>query len=98
MNGLGLSCLRSLLRIACLAAVVGAALSPARAFAFGEPITDVRILDAQRTEESTVRSIAGVSNGDILEADTLDKVRERLNTSGLFADVNVWWEPKGEGI
>ena len=45
-----------------------------------------------------MRSIAGVSIGDTLEADTLDKVRERLNTAGLFADVNVWWEPNGEGV
>jgi outer membrane protein insertion porin family len=98
MNGLGLTSRARLLRIACLAAALGAALAPARALAFGEPITDVRILDNQRTEEATVRSIAGVTNGDMLEADTLDKVRERLNTSGLFADVNVWWEPNAEGV
>ena len=58
----------------------------------------MRVLDNQRTEESTVRSIAGVSIGDTLEADTLDMVRERLNTTGLFADVNVWWEPHGSGV
>ena len=66
--------------------------------AVGEEITDVRVLGNQRTEESTVRSIAGVSIGDTLEADTLDLVRERLNTPGLFADVNVWWEPHGDGV
>ncbi|MDB4980675.1 MAG: outer membrane protein family [Myxococcales bacterium] len=71
---------------------------PARAWAFGETITDVRILDNQRTDEATVRSIAGVSARDTLDVDTLDKVRERLNTSGLFSDVNVWWEPAGEGV
>jgi outer membrane protein insertion porin family len=78
--------------------VVVLVVAPARAFAIGETIVDVRILDNQRTEESTVRSIAGVANGDVLEGDTLDKVRERLNTTGLFADVNVWWEPHGEGV
>jgi outer membrane protein insertion porin family len=78
--------------------VAGFVVAPARALAMGETITDVRILDNQRTEESTVRSIAGVSVGEILEADTLDRVREHLNTSGLFADVNVWWEPHGEGV
>ena len=36
----------------------------------------------QRTEESTVRSVAGVSIGDTMEVDTLDMVRERLNTTG----------------
>jgi outer membrane protein insertion porin family len=67
-------------------------------FAVGEQITDVRVLDNQRTEESTVRSVAGVTIGDTLEADTLDVVRERLNTTGLFADVNVWWEPYAAGV
>ena len=77
---------------------VGFMISPRSALAVGEEITDVRVLDNQRTEESTVRSVAGVSIGDTLEADTLDLVRERLNTTGLFADVNVWWEPHGSGV
>jgi outer membrane protein assembly factor BamA len=84
--------------VALAVVVVCMAVAPSRALAIGETIVDVRVLDNQRTEESTVRSIAGVSHGDILEADTLDKVRERLNTTGLFADVNVWWEPHGEGV
>src|SRR6478672_765992 len=75
--------------------LVAATLASGRAMAIGEQITDVRVLDNQRTEESTVRSIAGVSIGDTLEADTLDRARERLNTAGLFSDVNVWWEPNG---
>jgi outer membrane protein assembly factor BamA len=77
---------------------IGIAISARPAFAVGEEITDVRILDNQRTEEATVRSIAGLAIGDTLEADTLDLVRERLNTTGLFADVNVWWEPHGSGV
>ncbi len=74
------------------------ALAPARAWAVGESITDVRILGNQRTEEDTVRSIAGVKIGDTLELDTLERARERLHTAGLFADVNVWWEQNGEGV
>jgi outer membrane protein insertion porin family len=88
-------------RVASLSALMalGLAWYAARpAFAVGEVITDVRVLDNQRTEEATVRSIAGVTIGDTLEADTLDVVRERLNTTGLFADVNVWWEPNGSGV
>jgi len=87
-------------RVASLAALIaaGLVLAPRSAHAVGEEITDVRILDNQRTEESTVRSIAGVTIGDTLQADTLDVVRERLNTTGLFADVNVWWEPNGSGV
>jgi len=72
--------------------------SPAAALAVGEQVTDVRVLDNQRTTEDTIRSIAGVNVGDTMEMDTLDKVRERLNTAGLFSDVNVWWEQHGEGV
>jgi len=72
--------------------------APARAWAVGEAITDVRILGNSRTEQDTVRSIAGVKIGDTLELDTLERARERLNTAGLFADVNVWWEQNGEGV
>ena len=69
-----------------------------RAWAVGEMITDVRVLDNQRTEEDTIRSIAGVKIGDTLDLDTLELVRERLNSSGLFADTNVWWEQAGAGV
>jgi outer membrane protein insertion porin family len=83
--------------IAC-AVGLGAALASAPALAVGEEITDVRVMGNQRTEESTVRSVAGVSIGDTLEMDTLDMVRERLNTTGLFSDVNVWWEQHKTGV
>jgi outer membrane protein assembly factor BamA len=81
-----------------LAVGLAVAFAPASALAFGEEITDIRVLGNQRTDESTIRSIAGISIGDTLEADTLDMVRERLHTRGLFADVNVWWEPHGRGV
>ncbi len=70
----------------------------ARAWAVGEVITDVRVQNAVRTDEETVRSIAGVSIGEILQVDTLDAVRERLHTAGLFSDVNVYWEPHRDGV
>ena len=83
--------------IAC-AVGLGVALASAPALAVGEEITDVRVMGNQRTEESTVRSVAGVSIGDTLETGTLDLVRERLNTTGLFSDVNVWWEQYKTGV
>lgn len=98
MSVLGLRSRAITLRTALAVVALAVVLTPTRAFAIGEKITDVRIMDNQRTEEATVRSIAGVAPGDVLEADTLDKVRERLNTAGLFSDVNVWWEAKGEGV
>ena len=89
-----------LARVIRIALVAGAVttLAPARAFAVGEEITDIRVLGNQRTEESTIRSIAGISIGNTVETDTMDMIRERLNTAGLFADVNVWWEPHGSGV
>ncbi len=74
------------------------ALTAGPALAVGEQITDVLVRGNSRTDESTVRSIAGISIGDILAVDTLDVVRERLGSSGLFSDVNVWWEPHGPGL
>jgi outer membrane protein insertion porin family len=83
---------------AALFVAVAVLLAPARAWAVGETITQVRILGNSRTAEDTVRSIAGVKIGDTLELDTLDITRERLHTAGLFADVNVWWEQNGDGV
>jgi len=72
--------------------------APRSALAIGERIVDIRVTGASRTDESTVRSIAGIKIGETLENETLGSVRDRLNTTGLFADVNVWWEPFGEGV
>src|SRR5262245_24843345 len=80
------------------AVALGVVLAAAPALAIGEEITDVRVMGNQRTEESTVRTAAGVSIGDTLEMDTLDTVRARLNTTGLFSDVNVWWEQYKTGV
>ena len=85
-------------RLAGLLVAVVLVLGARGAFAVGERIIDVRILGNARTEEDTVRSLAGVHIGDTLESDTLATARERLNTAGLFADVNVWWEAEGEGV
>jgi outer membrane protein assembly factor BamA len=77
---------------------VGIALASTPALAVGEEVTDVRIMGNSRTDETTVRSVAGVTIGDTMEMDTLDSVRERLNTTGLFSDVNVWWEQYKTGV
>jgi outer membrane protein insertion porin family len=85
-------------RIACLIGMALALALPRAALAVGEVIRDIRIEDNARTEEETIRSIAGISIGDIMEIDTLESVRERLNTSGLFAEVNVYWVPFRDGV
>jgi outer membrane protein assembly factor BamA len=83
--------------VASIVVVLGI-LASSRAQAQQELITDVRVVNAVRTNEETVRSIAGVSIGDPMLSDTLDVARERLHTSGLFADVNVYWEPFRDGV
>jgi outer membrane protein assembly factor BamA len=72
-------------------------LEPSTALAIGETVTDIRVRDNARTQEDTIRAVAGISLGDELETDTLATVRERLHNSGMFADVNVFWEPHGSG-
>jgi len=75
--------------LTCLA-VLAVSLTAAPAWAVDEVITDIRVHNAVRTDEETVRSISGLSIGQLTKPDTLDLVRERLHTSGLFADVNVY--------
>ena len=87
----------SMRALVCLAALA-VSLTAAQAWAMDEAITDIRVHNAVRTDEETVRSIAGVSIGQHMQPDTLDIVRERLHTSGLFADVNVYWEPYQDGV
>jgi outer membrane protein insertion porin family len=79
-------------------AVLAVSLTAARAWSMGEIITDIRVKGEARTDEETVRSIAGASIGDLLQPDTLDVMRERLHSSGLFADLNVYWEPYQDGV
>jgi outer membrane protein insertion porin family len=79
-------------------ALLAVALSSSPAWAIGEVITDIRIRENARTQEDTIRSIAGISIGEVLEIDTLDRVRDRLNSAGLFSDVNVFWTPYRYGV
>lgn len=85
-----------LARVALVAAALGCVST--HAFALGEVITDIRIRNNNRTAEDTIRAMAGINLGDDLENGTLELVRERLNTSGMFADVDVFWEPFRGGV
>lgn len=85
-------------RLARAAALVLVLLGSSAALAQEETITDVKVRGAVRTDEETVRSIAGISIGASLRSNTLDIARERLHTAGLFADINVYWEPHGVGV
>jgi outer membrane protein insertion porin family len=66
--------------------------------AAGETITDIRIKGNARTSEETIRSMIPISIGDELERDTLESVREQLNNTGMFSNVNVYWERNEAGV
>jgi outer membrane protein insertion porin family len=83
---------------ACLLGAALAIAAPRASFAIGEVIRDIRVKDNARTDEETVRSISGINIGDTMEVHTLEEVRDRLNTSGLFADVDVYWRPYRDGV
>jgi outer membrane protein assembly factor BamA len=72
--------------------------SPGDALAVEEIIRDIRVVQNARTEEETVLALAGIAVGDVMERDTLESVRERLNTSGLFSNVNVFWVRRRGGV
>ena len=84
--------------LACLAGAALVLTAPRAAFGIGEVIRDIRVQENARTDDETIKSIAGITVGETMEVDTLEQVRERLNTSGLFADVNVFWEPYRDGV
>jgi outer membrane protein assembly factor BamA len=73
-------------------------LASTRAYAQREVITDVRVENAVRTNVETILSISGLTIGEVLETDTLDMARQRLNSSGMFASVDVYFEPYQEGV
>jgi outer membrane protein assembly factor BamA len=64
----------------------------------GEPITEVKIVDNTRTGSATVEYIAGVKKGQLLTFELIETARERLLTTGLFKDVNLYWEPAVYGM
>jgi outer membrane protein assembly factor BamA len=64
----------------------------------GQPITDIKIVDNTRTDRATIEYIAGIKRGEVLTMDLVDTARVRLLTSGLFKDVNLYWEQSVPGV
>lgn len=65
--------------------------------AAAEPIVDIRVDGNAKTTDATVRLIADVAVGDDLTPDVAERVRNDLVSSGLFKDVQVYWEPAPGG-
>ncbi len=84
-----------------LAVLVGLGVAFAGASpAWAERIADIRIDGNTKTTDRTVGLIAGISRGDDLSPAVADRIRRDLVSSGLFRDVEVYWEavPDGGGV
>ncbi len=65
--------------------------------AAAERIVDIRVDGNTKTTDDTVRLIANIDKGDNLTPDRAEQVRQDLVTSGLFKEVQVYWEPAPGG-
>ena len=78
-------------------AVLAALAIPASASA--EEVVEVRIFENSKTTDETVLFLAGVEKGDeINTAEEIPKIKERLVSSGLFKEVEVYSTPQGGGV
>ena len=86
------------MRRALLAALVVSGASVGLAHA--ERVAEVRVDGNTKTTDAIVKLIADVEPGDELDSSTVDRVRRDLVSSGLFRDVEVYWEPAtgGSGV
>jgi outer membrane protein assembly factor BamA len=75
-------------------AVVAAAASVARA----DVVKEVVVGDNSKTTADTVQLISRLEVGDDWTPDMATTLRERLVSSGLFKDVEVYWEPMDGGV
>jgi len=65
--------------------------------AAAERIVDIRVDGNIKTTDDTVRLIADIERGDDLTPEVAERVQRDLVSSGLFRDVQVYWEPAPGG-
>src|SRR5689334_2927830 len=65
--------------------------------AAADKVVDIRVDGNTKTTDDTVILIAGIEKGDDLSPDRAEQVRRDLVTSGLFKEVQVYWEPAPGG-
>jgi outer membrane protein assembly factor BamA len=82
-------------RIAPLVVVLSVGLLGGSAMA--ERVVEIRVDGNTKTTDETVKLIADVDPGDDLTPDVADRVTRDLVSSGLFRDVQVYWEPAPGG-
>ncbi|HEY3357572.1 MAG TPA: BamA/TamA family outer membrane protein [Polyangia bacterium] len=64
----------------------------------GDRVVRVKVVDATKTDTNTVQDIAGVSEGDVININDLEIMKQRLLGSGLFKEVDVRTEKAAGGV
>ncbi len=65
---------------------------------YAEEIKEIVVEGNTKTTTDTVELIANIDTGDDWQPDMVELVKTRLVSSGLFSDVEVFYEPKDGGI
>jgi outer membrane protein insertion porin family len=63
-----------------------------------DEIRAIVVEDNTKTDDDTVILISQLDTGDPWTPDMVDVVKQRLVSSGLFKDVEVYWTPKDGGV
>lgn len=66
--------------------------------AAAEEIKEIVVEENEKTTADTVELIAGIETGDDWKPETQEEVKTRLNSSGLFKSVEVFWENVKGGV
>jgi len=65
--------------------------------AFADEIKEIIVEENTKTDSETVRTISRIDTGDDWSPEMSDLVKNRLEASGLFKDVSVFWDEHPEG-
>lgn len=66
--------------------------------AAADTVVDIEVDGNSKTTDETVILIARLDPGDEWNPDVADRVRTELVSSGLFKQVEVWWDPVPGGV
>lgn len=88
---------RAAVRPALSAALLAVVLVAVPRLAGAETIRQIIVTENTKTTDDTVRYIAGIDEGDDWDGDVKEEVRQRLVSSGLFKEVDLYSEPHPKG-
>jgi outer membrane protein assembly factor BamA len=59
---------------------------------YGQVITAILVVDNAKTDSNTIEYIAGIKIGDTLSEELVSTAKLRLQSTGLFKDVQISWD------